>query len=457
MQIPEEFIAYVWRNRLFNHEHLITTDGQPLRILHSGILNTQQGPDFLQAKIQIGEVILFGNVEIHVKSSDWLKHGHQKDNAYQNIVLHVVYNDDKSLRNMEGSDIPTLELNGRIFPSLLKKYHQLNLNTQKIKCKNLIKDLDAKDRLKLESWKERLVVDRMMRKSDSILKELPLFNHDWAQMMFAFFGKYLGGKLNGDAFFLLCKNTSLQMLHKHRKSLKSVEAILFGQAGMLEDELEDEYYQNLKNEYAYFQKVYNLIPLQPEIWKYFRLRPTSFPTIRIAQLADIVHHYFNFGLSGLELDIWDKKLGQIKASAYWNDHYLFGRKSERDAVKHPGRQLTQGMQINVMIPFRMAYAKSQGDMETYKSSLELLHSISMENNEIVRMWEETGFESSDAYDTQAYNEWMNEYCNKGRCIECSLGNIVLRSSYDIIENKENSIFKERKLRWKLRSPEKSLI
>jgi hypothetical protein len=271
MIIPEEFIVYVWRNKLFNHENLKTTDGQPLRILHAGILNNNQGPDFIQAKVQIGEVILVGNIEIHVKSSDWDKHQHGKDNAYQNIILHVVYNDDKTLINNTGQSFPTLELNGKIFPSLLKKYYQLNRNTQTIKCKSLVKNLDAREMLKVESWKERMVVDRMTKKSELILEELKNQNNDWAQLLFSFFGKYMGGKLNGDAFYLLCKSIPLNILHKHRNRLLSVEAILFGQAGMLEEDIDDKYYQSLKEEYAYFKKVHKLQNLKSEIWKFFRL------------------------------------------------------------------------------------------------------------------------------------------------------------------------------------------
>jgi hypothetical protein len=457
MIIPEEFIVYVWRNKLFNHENLKTTDGQPLRILHAGILNNNQGPDFIQAKVQIGEVILVGNIEIHVKSSDWDKHQHGKDNAYQNIILHVVYNDDKTLINNTGQSFPTLELNGKIFPSLLKKYHQLNRNTQTIKCSNLIKNFDTKELLKIESWKERMVVERMIKKSELIIDELKTLNNDWAQLLFSFFGKYMGGKLNGDAFYLLCKSTPLNVLHKHRNRLLSVEAILFGQAGMLEEDFEDTYYQSLKQEYTYFKKAYNLKSLKLEMWKFFRLRPVSFPTIRIAQLAELIHRYFSFSLSDLEVESWEKTLQSVSASGYWDNHYVFGKKTKQSKPKHMGKQLIEGLQINAMIPFKMAYSKSQGNMAQFQESIELLHKMGKENNDIIRFWERVGFESKDAYDSQAYNEWTTNYCMKSRCIDCAIGNMLLKTSYNVIENKENSIFRERKVRWRLRNPERFSI
>lgn len=457
MIIPEEFIVYVWRNKLFNHENLKTTDGQPLRILHAGILNNNQGPDFIQAKVQIGEVILVGNIEIHVKSSDWGRHQHSKDKAYQNIILHVVYNEDKMLQNNVGQNIPALELNGKIFPSLLKKYNQLNKNTQTIKCRSLIKNFDTKELLKIESWKERMVVDRMIKKSELIIEELKTHNNNWAQLIFSFFGKYMGGKLNGDAFYLLCKSTPLNVLHKHRNRLLSVEAILFGQAGMLEEDLDDKYYNVLKEEYIYFKKVYKLQNLKSEMWKFFRLRPSSFPTIRIAQLAQLIHGYFSFNLSDLEIHRWNEALNSVKASFYWDNHYVFGKLTNQSKSKHMGRQLIEGLQINTMIPLKMAYFKSQGCMDKFQETIELLHKIGKEDNDLTRLWEDIGFESKDAYDTQSYNEWTTNYCMKSRCIECVMGNMLLKTSYDYIENKENSIFRERKVRWRLRNPERFSI
>lgn len=457
MYIPEEFISYVWKNRLFNQDNLETTDGQPIRILHTGILNNNQGPDFLQAKIQVGEMLLVGNVELHVNASDWHKHGHNKDKAYHNIILHVVYNEDKIIFDNTHQPMLTLELNGKIFPSLLNKYAQINKDKSVLKCKTFIDKLDAKELLKIESWKERMVVARMTRKSNLILDDLALFNNDWSQMLFASFGKYLGGTLNGEAFYQLCKSIPLMVLHKYRISLLSIEAILFGQAGMLEENIEDAYYQSLKNEYAYFKKVYHLQPLKSEMWKFFRLRPTSFPTIRIAQLSFIMHQYFSFSLSDLELSHWNENLQSIHASSFWDNHYVFEKETKQCQVKSLGKQVVEGLQINVMIPFKMAYNKSQGNHEAISDSLELLHGIYKEENGISKLWREVGFKSVDAYDTQAFNEWTNQYCLKGRCIECAMGNMILKSSYSVIEHNENSIFKERNSKWKLKNQERFLI
>ncbi len=420
----EDFLHYIWTFKLFNTQEIKTVQNESIKILKSGQHNTDAGPDFFNAQIQIGETMWVGNVEIHINSSDWLKHHHQKDNAYNNVVLHVVYHHDVDITNSNGNVIPTLELKQLIDPKLISNYKQLISSKNWIACSTQIKQVDQ---FVLQNWLERLVFERLERKSIEIAQTLLLNKNDWEETFYQVLFKYFGLKVNSEPFHLLAKNTPLKIIEKHR-NLFTIEALLFGQAGFLVDEKDDEYSQRLKKEYHFLQSKFNITPLDKSLWKFLRLRPANFPTLRIAQLAQLLSNEPRMFSKALAIDSVKElqQLFSLTASSYWNNHYQFGVEQKVSSQKRTGKLMIDSLIVNVVVPMLFVYASSKQDEELKNKAVRFLEELKAEKNTIMLNFEKLGVKSRNAMQSQALIELKSNYCSHKKCLHCSIGNYLLK-------------------------------
>ena len=422
--MSEKFLAYLWKLRLFEQSNLITETGEKVEVLSVGTENTLSGPDFFNAKIRIGDTIWAGNVEIHQKASDWFKHQHQRDKTYDNIILHLVYEADIAIKRADKSVIPTLALQHRIAPNLYRNYLLLLSDTKWIPCENLIHEVDNFTWL---TWTDRLLIERLQQKTAPVLQSLQQNQNSWEETFYQFVARSFGAKANAIPFELLAKSLPLLVLGKHKKQLFQLEALLFGQAGLLNKDFEDEYPNKLKNEYAFLQKKFNLTPLSAHIWKFGGLRPPNFPSVRLAQFAALIYqssNLFSKVLSAEKLkDYYD--LFQVQISDYWQTHYVFDKFSKK-RKKSLGQSTVDGLIINTIIPMMFVYG-NQRDIHKFKEKpLQLLEEIAPEKNGIIKKWQELNIPTKSAYNTQALLQLKNEYCTHQKCLSCVVGNKLIR-------------------------------
>lgn len=421
----EDFLHYIWTFKLFNTKELKTVQNESIKILKSGQHNTDAGPDFFNAQIQIGETIWAGNVEIHINSSDWLKHHHEIDNAYNNVILHVVYQHDKEIKNANGNAIPTLELKNLIDHKLISNYKQLIGNKNWIACNTQLKQVDQ---FVVQNWLERLVFERLERKSTEIAQTLLLNKNDWEETFYQVLFKYFGLKVNSEPFHLLAKNTPLKIVEKHR-NLFVIEALLFGQAGFLVDEKDDEYFQRLKKEYHFLQSKFSLTPLDKSLWKLLRLLPANFPSIRIAQLAYLLSNEPRIFSKILAIDSVKElqQLFSLTASSYWNNHYQFGVEQKVSSQKRTGKLMIDSLIVNVVVPMLFVYASSKQDEELKNKAVRFLDELKAEKNTIIFNFEKLGVKSKNALQSQALIELKSNYCSQKKCLHCSIGNYLIKN------------------------------
>lgn len=421
--MKEDFLHYIWNFKLFDIRNLKTSKFEGVKIIKSGQHNKDAGPDFFNAHIQIENTVWVGNVEIHPKSSDWNKHKHQKDKAYDSVVLHVVYENDEEILNSKNQPIPTLELKNLIFKNVLSNYQNIENSSGWIPCN---KQISQVDKFTINSWLERLAYERLERKIEDIEEVLILNKNDWETTFYQILLKYFGLKVNAIPFELLAQNTPLKIAEKH-SNLLSVEALFFGQAGFLNECYEDEYYIKLKKEYDFLQNKFNLSPMDKSVWKFLRLRPYNFPTIRIAQVAQLFvkqSRMFNDIVSKQNLgDI--KTLFNVSASEYWNTHYNFNVISKQDITKQLGALTINSIIINVVIPILFKYGKNNNNEEIISKSLQWLEELEPENNVIIKNWGNLNVIPKSALQTQALIELKNNYCSEKKCLNCNIGNKLL--------------------------------
>lgn len=422
----EAFLQYIWQHKLLE-EPLVTTDGQPLKVMRSGDLNLDAGPDFFNAHISIGSLEWVGSVEVHIHSSDWNRHGHSDDKSYDNVVLHVVYEHDADIVMSNGRTPPTLELRGRIPGHVLAHYEALMNppSTAEVPCAQWLKSVPP---FTLHSWMERLTVERIERKTADVERLLNHANGSWTDCCYLVVARYFGGRTNAFAFEMLAKATPLGVVAKIKDDLFRVEALLFGQAGMLEQDFDDDYPLRLQTEYRYMRKAYNLTPIDGTWWKFFRLRPSVFPTLRISQFAALLHR--SHGLFSQLLDNNDAALlrhsFEVEASAYWRDHYRFDRPSKAAHGVQTGEAMACNLIINAWVPLLFEYGVKHDDESLRERAYLLLQQLPPEDNNIVRMWKGLGVEADSAAQSQALIQLHNEYCGNKKCLNCHLGSRILR-------------------------------
>ena len=422
--MKEDFLHYIWKYKLFDTSELLTQNNEQTEIISFGLHNTDAGPDFFNGKVKIGKTIWAGNIELHIKSSDWIKHKHSFDKAYDNVILHVVYDNDVTIKDKDGNAIPTLELKSLISGELIDKYNNLIQSKDWIPCGKQIKTVNE---FTINSWINRLAIERLERKSEEIQETLQFNKNNWEETFYQYLFKYFGLKVNALPFEQLAKNTSLKIIEKHN-DLFSIEALLYGQAGYLDDNLEDEYFSKLKKEYHFLKSKFDLTPLDKSLWKLLRLRPSNFPTIRISQLANLMNNHTRLFARIIEAKSV-KELQQlfiVQASMYWDTHYQFGAEVKDKKIKKIGINTINNIIINVIVPFTFVYGKAKQNEELVNKSLSLLENIKAENNSIIKKWTELGVKSSNAMQTQSLIELKNNYCSQKKCLNCSIGNKIIQ-------------------------------
>ena len=422
--MKEDFLQYVWRMGLFDPTNLQTTAGERVEIIQKGMHNTDAGPDFLQAQIIIGDTRWAGNVEIHLHASEWNKHQHQNDKAYNNVILHVVLDEDEPVNNQNGNRIPCLELKNRIPKGLENKYLRLMNSEYWIPCQHQFHQVAA---ITKNSWLDRLLVERIEGRLEQFEERLSSNKNNWEETFYLFLVRAFGLKVNNEPFERLALSLPLNILLKHKNNLFQMEALLFGQAGLLGGDFRDEYPQSLQKEYQFLRKKYQLTPLPVEMWRFMRMRPANFPTIRIAQIATLIYqteHLFSKILAARNIDEFIN-LFQLRLSHYWKNHYIFDKESP-SRKKTLGKQAIQLLVINTVAPFVFLYGVKQGDNQYKDKALDLLASIPPEKNKIINEWEKLGMEPISAYQTQALLQLKKAYCDRKRCVECSIGHQVLK-------------------------------
>ncbi|MFA6924449.1 MAG: DUF2851 family protein [Bacteroidales bacterium] len=424
--MTEEFLHYIWKYRLFNQDNLISSNGEKIVIQRVGEYNSDSGPDFFNAQIKIGKTTWAGNVEIHLDSSSWNKHNHNKDNAYNNLILHVVYNNDQNNFRKNGELIPTLELKNYFDEIIYDRYIALKNSILWIPCQNSISSVN---KFTLNNWVERLLVERLERKTTSIYNSLKLNKNNWEETFYQYLAANFGFNTNSQAFEMLAKSLPQKYIAKHKNNLFQVEALLFGQAGMLEKKFNDEYPQKLKREYDFLKAKFSLVPLQEHLWKFFRVRPSNFPTIRIAQFAELIYNSSKLFSKIIEMPNMKelKKIFSVSPSSYWLTHYYFDKSSPRKTKKISDSSVNLIL-LNTVIPLVFAYSKQKDDEKLKQKILSLYEIIEGENNSVIAKWKELGIPVKTAYYTQALLELKKQYCNNKKCLECAVGVCILKKN-----------------------------
>lgn len=423
--MKESFIQFIWRYRRIEQHQLWSTQREAIQIIDFGQYNTNAGPDFLQAKIKIGDTLWAGQVEMHIKASDWYQHRHDQDPAYQNVILHVVWEADTEIRRTDGQIIPCLELKSITTPALYQRYLKLARHPGRIPCQDSIREVAD---IKIKLWLDRLLVERLDQKTRYWREALQRQKNDWEQVFFQALAQSMGLPVNKDAMEALATRTPLLLLQKHRDQLFQLEALLFGQAGMLEEpSLKDEYPQKLRREYQFLRKKYQLQPLSPLEWKFSRMRPSNFPTIRIAQLALLVHQSNYLFSKIMALQSVDEAYHalEVKTSYYWKTHYRFDQVSAQRREKKLGRSTIDLMLINTIIPFIFLYGKNMALPNYTERALHLLEQIKPENNHLIRDWADRGISAENACQSQGLMHLYKHYCQHKRCLDCAIGNAII--------------------------------
>lgn len=427
--VREAFIHFLWRTARFDLRQLSTTTGQNISIQDFGTHNHDGGPDFTGAQIRIDGLQWAGHVEMHVNSSEWYDHGHDRDPAYDNVILHVVLAEDRPVFRRDGSRIPCLVIRGRIPPGILRSYWRLMHNEHWIPCQNQIHLVGEGIR---QDWLGFLIRERLSEKSTQFLRQLSTQGRDWEGVFYRALSRTLGGRVNGPAMDMLASRLPLRMLLKHKHSLLQLEALLFGQSGLLPERVPDEdpYLLVLRREYDLLRAKYQLTPLPVATWRFLRMRPNGFPTVRIAQLAALLHRTGQ--LFGKALAAADQRelmnMFEVKLSNYWRSHYRFGKETApRD--RRLGDTMVRSLLINAVAPALDAYGQSRKAGKYRSRAVNLLQSIPAEDNAVLRKWRRMGWPATNAAESQGLLWLKKAYCDKGKCLDCPIGKELLNQTY----------------------------
>lgn len=430
----EKLLHYVWKHKLYPLKALFTTDGQELEIIDTGLANPNAGPDFFNAKVRIGDTMWAGNVEIHLKSSDWFRHGHNTDEAYDNVILHVASVVDADVVTASGKQLPQLQLD--IPADMHQRYETLKKTEDYPRCFRIIPDINE---FKVHAWMDTLMVERLEDRAQQVKQRLQNTQNNWEWALFITLSRNFGFGINGDAFETWAKRIPLDKIGKHRDELFQIEAIFLGMAGLLEDaslphnSCPDDYFRQLQREFSYQCHMFGLGAIMPyQQWKYLRLRPQNFPHIRLAELAWMYHKGI-VNLSRLKDAMMKEnnleELRQIiiaETSPYWHEHLMFGCPIlKRDL--HLSRGSQNLIIINTVVPILYTYAITHDDWILREKVLDLLRQLPAEQNYILRQWEDCGLKVNTAADSQALIQLKKQYCDRNDCLRCSFGYEYLSS------------------------------
>lgn len=422
--MKEDFLHHVWKFQKFDARGLRTTHAEKVEILDPGRHNTNAGPDFFNAKIAIDGQLWVGNVEIHLRSTDWYLHSHEQDSSYDNVVLHVVWEHDVSIYRADNSEIPTIEVKELVDKQTLQAYRRLFLKRAIwIQCES---DFASIDSFVLDNWLERLFLERLERKATRIIEELNSTKNHWEALLFKMLSKNFGLNLNGESFYTLAQSISFELVRKCSANAQELEALLFGQAGMLDQEQDDLYPIELQSNYAYLKYKFDLNSKGVIAPTFFRVRPPNFPSIRLSQLAILYNskpNLFSEIIAACKLDEY-YGIFDIAASMYWDSHYNFGVNS-KNYKKKLSKKFVDLLLMNTIIPLKYCYAKYLGK-EISEEIIQLASSIPSEKNTIVDRFNELKNISVNAYESQSLLELKNNYCNSKRCLDCAIGSSILK-------------------------------
>ena len=422
----ESFLYYIWQLQYFNKKDLTTTTGEKIEVFKPGILNADSGPDFSDAKIKIGDIEWAGTVEIHTNASAWHEHHHDVDEAYNNVVLHVVWQNDKPVFRADKTAMPTLELQQLVDQSLILEYKKLVNSPTPIPCE---KSFDAVDELVKLSMLDKALMQRLELKATQVIQLLNHNQNDWEAITYQLLARNFGFKVNYGPFFQLSQAVPYKILLKHASNLLQMEALLFGQAGFIDNSLNDEYMKLLQREYQMLAKKYSLenSQLNKSTWKYLRLRPANFPTLRIAQFSALLFERKNFFARMLETEDLRslKSIFNVTPSEYWHHHYRFGHKTVQ-SLAGLGESSIDNLIINTVVPILVAYGKHKDDQLYIDRAVSFLQQIQPESNKITKVWVELKLVAKSAFDSQGLIELNNNFCLKRRCLSCAIGTSILK-------------------------------
>jgi len=421
----ENFLHYIWKHKKFEVSNLKTSKGETITLVSVGQHNFNSGPDFFNAKLKIDEQLWAGNVEIHIKSSDWYLHGHENDVNYDNVILHVVWEHDTEIFRKDNTSIPTLGLKDYVNISAINNYEKLFSKTQKwINCEN---DFKSVDDFVINNWLERLYFERLERKSEEIEGFLKDSTNNWEAVLFKMLFKNFGLKVNGDAFLSIVNSFDYSIIRKSQPSVLALEALFFGQAGLLDDDIQDSYFLELVNEYQFLKQKFKLSNQSVAPLQFFRLRPLNFPTIRLSQLASLYHSHQNLFSKVIETKTIEEiySLFSVCTSSFWETHYTFNKTSKK-SKKRISKTFIDLLIINTIIPIKFSYAKEQVK-EIDDVIVSLIQHIDSEKNNIIEKFNSLKPISKTALQSQALLQLKNEYCDKNKCLQCAIGNFVLNN------------------------------
>lgn len=414
----ERLFQYIWQQQSFNTKELKLTTGENLEIVHPGYLNRNQGPDFLDAKIRIEDTTWLGPVELHIKASDWFKHFHNEDLNYDPVILHVVWENDMVI----SEDLPTLVLQDRISVLMLNRFHSLMNNRSFIPCQELLKQ----DKVVFsEEFIEILIKSRLKRKASKITELATDLNYHWEEIFWRQLARSFGGTVNGDAFFAMASTLPLTILSRHREQIHQLECLLLGQSNLLHENYGDSYLVMLQKEYHFLGKKYGLKPIRQKM-QFLRMRPSGFPTIRLAQLAMLLRSQSQLFMLIRDHEDLNSALSifDVTANDFWHYHYLLNE-SGPFQPKRLGWDSICNIFLNAVIPLLYVYADYYRDIELFKRIDLWLYQLPAENNSIIRRFKELGFSAINALETQALYELKSQYCEQKKCLDCFLGNRLL--------------------------------
>jgi hypothetical protein len=425
--MKEDFLHYLWKFKKFDTLNLKTAQDEQITIIKTGDYLELAGPDFFNAQITIGNQKWAGNVEIHLKSSDWYVHGHEKDAAYENVILHVVWEHDTEIFSRDNNEIPVLILKDYVASEILSNYNSLVMPKSWIFCE---KDIGKIDDFIIKNWQERLFFDRLERKSKFIYDLLEETNQDWEGVLFVLLAKNFGLNTNGNSFLQIAKSIPFSIVRKESFEIENLEALLLGTSGLLDDDKEDIYFTDLKLRYYYLLNKYQLEKRHIDSVQFFKHRPDNFPTIRLSQLANLYHKHQNLFSKVTVLKSVKSvyELLNVSASVYWSNHYQFDKESLRKP-KSLSKSFMDLIIINTIIPIQFAYSNIRGE-SIAEELIAFMNEVTPEKNAIIDKFQSFGVSAKNAFETQTLLELKNEYCNQKACLKCVLG-------VELLKNKQN--------------------
>lgn len=419
--MTEQLLQYIWKNQLFNNHQLTTASGEALTVLFPGHWNFDQGPDFLLARIKIADTLLVGNIELHLKASDWMQHQHHLDAQYNNVVLHIVLHHDTPIQLANGAAVAVLDLSTRISRLLLDQYQSWMHSPATIACGARWEGIAE---LTIQSWKDRLITERWMRKTQSVQQSLT-DHHHWDELLWRMLAANFGLKVNTALFESIAASLPYLLIAKNRHDLVLLEALLFGQAHLLDKQFTDDYPITLQAQYQFLKKKYRLMPAAA-FPVFLRMRPAAFPTIRLAQLAALLHKHANLFSKIIEADSVKalQSLFAVQASDYWLTHYRFDE-MRAYSNKRLGADMIVNLCINTALPVLFCYGEAIQDSAIMERAYTFLMQLPAETNKAIRQWQQMGIQVAHAADSQALLELRKQYCDQKKCLDCALGHAIL--------------------------------